>query len=140
MNTCWLEKYRTNKSAVWIRGVLTSGEEFYHDTFDGWLSVKSKCEKFGLFLKELSLQYRSHKVDIDLTDAEAIYLIRSVMGKFGGKSKQYYTTGILKSGKVHKKMWILPELIVEKELTDDIEECFEEALLYDPEKTKNRKE
>jgi hypothetical protein len=133
----WLEKYRTNKDAIWIRGVLTNGEEFYHDTFDAWLSVKDKCQNEGLFVNELSLQYRSHKVDIDLSDAEAVYLIRSVMGKFGGKSKDYYTTGTLKNGKVYKNMWVLPELVVEKELIDDIEECFEEALLYDPKKTKN---
>lgn len=137
----WIEEYRKNKNAIWIRGILSNDEEFYHDKFDGWISIKNRCEKENLFLRELSLQFRSHQVNIDLKDAEAIYLIRSAMGKFGEtNSREYYTTGILKNGKVYKQMWVLPELIVEKELIDDIEECFEEALLYDRKKTENGKE
>ena len=52
------------------------------------------------------------------------------MGQFGGITKNYFTTGILKQNKVYKKMWIVPELIVDKEVVDNIEDCFEEALIY----------
>ena len=52
------------------------------------------------------------------------------MGQMGAQNKKYYTTGILKNGIVYKKMWLIPELVVEKELEDDIEDCFEEALIY----------
>lgn len=133
----WLKKYRTNKSAIWINVQLTNGEEFYYDEFEGWRELKTKCEDENLFIQELSLQFRSHEVTIDLEDAEAVYLIRSVMGQMGADTRQYYTTGILKDGIVHKKMWMIPELVVDKELQDDIEECFEEALIYDKTK-KNR--
>ena len=54
------------------------------------------------------------------------------MGRMGGKSNEYYTTGILKDGTMHKHMWLIPELIVEKELHDDLDECFEEAIIYKP--------
>lgn len=133
----WLKAYRTNKSAIWINVQLTNGEEFYYDKFEGWTELKTKCEDEGLFIQEFSLQFRSHNVTIDVEDAEAVYLIRSVMGQMGGETRQYYTTGVLKDGIVHKKMWLVPELIVEKELQDEIEECFEEALIYDQTK-KNR--
>ena len=132
-----LKKYRTNKSAIWINVQLTNGEEFYYDEFEGWRELKAKCDDEGLFIQEFCLQFRSHEVTIDLEDAEAVYLIRSVMGQMGADTRQYYTTGILKDGIVHKKMWMIPELVVDKELQDDIEECFEEALIYDKTK-KNR--
>ena len=98
--TNWLEQYRSNKSAIWINVMLTNGQEFYYDKYDGWLSIKEKCEKEALFVKELTLQFRSHEVEIDLTDAEGVYLIRSAMGQFGGTTKNYFTTGILKLNKV----------------------------------------
>ena len=129
-NQKWLEHYRTNKSAVWINVKLTNGEEFYNNDFAKWLEIKKKCDAEKLFVEELSLQFRSHKVDIDLTDAEGLYLIRSVMGQVGVDSKQYFTTGILKDNIVHKQMWLVPELLIEKELSDHVEDCFEEAFIY----------
>ena len=126
----WLQRYRSNKHAIWINIRLTNGEEFYYDEYEGWLSVKKKCDEKDLFVQEMSLQFRSHEVDIDLTDAEGIYLIRSAMGQFGGNTKNYFTTGILKQNKVYKKMWIVPELVVDKEIEDNLENCFEEALIY----------
>jgi hypothetical protein len=59
------------------------------------------------------------------------------MGQMGGETKQYYTTGIIRNNKVEKKMWLTPELILQKEYEDEIEECFEEAIIYDQAK-KNR--
>ena len=126
----WLKKYRTNKGAVWIKCVLTDGEELCYPTHRGWALIKKKCRKKSLFLKEFSLQFKSHEVTIDLTDSEGVYFVRSVMGKMGGVSNQYYTTGVLKDGKMHKKMWLIPELVAEKELCDDLEECFKEAIIY----------
>lgn len=131
----WIKDYRTNKNAVWIRCKLTNGQEFNFDVFEGWRILKYKCEKDKLFFSELMLQFRSHCVTIDVDGASAIYLIRSIMGQFGAESKHYYTTGVLKDGKVHKKMWIIPELMVDKEFVDDIEDCFEEALIYDKTRT-----
>lgn len=132
-NKEWLKKFRSthNKNAIWINVQLTNGEEFYYTEFKGWRELKEKCEKENLFIQELILRFRSHEVNIDLEDAEAVYLIRSVMGQMGAETRNFYTTGILKDGVVHKKMWLVPELVVDKEMQDDIEECFEEALIYD---------
>jgi len=93
-----------------------------------------------LFVEELYLQFRSHEVEIDVKDTDAIYLIRSVMGQMGNKTHQYYTTGRLEGGKMHKQMWLIPELIVEKELSDELDECFEEAIIYNEKAKKNRQE
>ena len=136
-NEKWLEAYRTNKDSVWIKCKLTNGEEFFYDHQIGWKLIKQECDTKGVFVEELYLQFRSHEVTIDVEGAEAIYLVRSVMGQMGGESRQFYTTGRLESDKMHKKMWLTPELIVEKELTDEIDECFEEAIIYNEEAKKN---
>lgn len=135
----WLEAYRSNKNAIWIKCELTNGEDLFFDEFDGWKLLKDRCENEDLFFNKLSLQFRSHKVDIDISDCDGVYLIRSVMGQMGGDTKNYFTTGKVIKNKVYKKMWLVPELIVEKEFEDDIEDCFSEAIIYD-QKKKNRKE
>ena len=127
----WLKQYRTNKHAVWIRCKLTNGEEFNYDKFEGWRQIKDKCEKENLFLKELYLQYRSNKATIDIQNAEGVYLIRSMLGAIGAQSKEYYTIGLINGETVSKKMWITPELVLDKEYEDEIENCFEEAIIYD---------
>lgn len=128
----WLKQYRTNKKAVWIRCKLTNGEEFNYDKFEGWRAIKDKCDKENLFLSELYLQYRSHKATIDISqDVDGVYLIRSLLGAIGSDSKEYYTVGLVKGDNVSKKMWITPELVLDKEYEDEIENCFEEAIIYD---------
>ena len=128
----WLKQYRKNKQAVWIRCKLTNGEEFNYDKFEGWRELKAKCDKEDLFLSELHLQYRSHKATIDISEAvDGVYLIRSLLGALGSDSKEYYTVGLVNGSNVSKKMWITPELVLDKEYEDEIENCFEEAIIYD---------
>lgn len=62
------------------------------------------------------------------------------MGAMGQKTKNFFTVGILRNDIVYKKMWLVPELIVEKEIEDTLENCFKEAMLYNGKKKKNGKE
>lgn len=135
----WLKEYRKNKTAVWIRCKLTNGDEFNYPSFDGWKTLKEKCDKENLFFSELYIQYRSNQCSIDIKDLDGIYLIRSIKGQIGVNSTHYYTVGSLQKDEVRKKMLITPELIVESEYDDTIENCFEEAIIYDQTK-KNREE
>tara|TARA_Y100001963_G_scaffold117657_1_gene163725 strand:- start:799 stop:1251 length:453 start_codon:yes stop_codon:yes gene_type:complete len=140
----WLPRYRSNKTAVWIKCILTDGQQMFFDHFSGWLEIKELCEANNLFIAKLELQYRSHVEHVfsldEERDCDGIYLIRSMMGELGGDCRQYYTSGILKDGKIDKIMWLVPELIVERKTSDDISECFEEAIIYNDQKKKNRKE
>lgn len=127
----WLEAYKTNKHAVWIKCKLTNDELYFFDTYDGWKFLVEKCNKKNIFLKNLSLQYRSHEVVIDIKDCDGIYLVQSIMGLFGIDSKKYLTTGKVIGNKVYKKMWMIPELIYEEEFEDDVSDCFIESIIYD---------
>lgn len=139
-NQDWISKYRTNKDAVWIKCKLTDGRQFYHDEFGGWIDIKKICDNEGVFVDELKLSFRSHEVTVDLEGADAIYLIKSAMGQIGAETKHYYTTGVVKSGIVYKQMWLIPELVIDKEFEEGIEECFEQAVIYNEQKKTNREE
>ena len=139
-NQKFLEHYRTDKTVVWVKIKLTDGREFYFNKYKLWEGVKAYCKAHSVFIEEFCLQFRSHEIKIDISDAEGIYLIRSILGQMGGDSKHYYTVGIIKGDVVHKKMWIIPELIEEKSYEDDIDSCFEEGIIYNDQKTKEDKQ
>ena len=92
-----------NKDAIWIKARLDDGSEFFMDKHQGWRDLKEYCSDNNTFLEELQLQFRSHEVDINIEDAEAVYLVRSVLGKMGGATRNFYTVGILKGEEVQKQ-------------------------------------
>ena len=127
----WKEHYQTcNLRKVWVKVMTSDGEHFFFDEYNTWKEIKQYCIRNEVNVEEMHLQFRSHKCVLNIDGAEGIYLIRSVMGALGAESTNYYTVGVLKDGKVHKQMWLVPELIAEKEYIDDLENCFEEALIY----------
>lgn len=133
----WLQAYRTNKSAVWLRCKLTNGEEFNYDNIKGWIDLKQKCDKENVFISELYLQFRSNQVKIDVEGVEGVYAISSIKGQIGSDVIHSYTIGTIKNNTVRKKVLIIPDLTLQEEYDDRIENCFEETIIYDQAK-KNR--
>lgn len=125
----WKKEYRKNKhNKVWI--VLDIEEtQIYLEDFEDWLEFKKKYSNKSIRINSLGLQYKSHLVSKDSKDADGLYLIRSVKGMMGGESIDTYTTGIIRGNKVEKTMWSIPALIPESEFEDEIENCFEEAII-----------
>lgn len=136
-NVEFIKLYKKNKKAVWIKAKLSNGKCYFYDTHKGWLQIKEICDDKSLFISDLRLQYRSHEVTIDISNCDGVYLIRSVMGQWGADSREFYTVGLVNHAKVSKKMYMIPELIVDKEYDSTVDECFTEAMIYD--KRKNRK-
>ena len=136
----WLEEYRKDKYKIWIRATLSNGMEYYLPNHAQWMDLKTICQNQKLSVTRLGLQYRSHFVEVDTSDCEGVYLIRSLIGVMGENSKQTITIGKLNDGIVKKTMWVTPELVAELNSEDKVEDCFQEALIlnYDTEKTKTR--
>ena len=88
----------------------------------------------------LSIQFKSHVENVDIEGAEGVYLVRSLIGQMGGDTKYYYTTGKVMGNTVHKSMWLTPEIIEERTTEEQIEDCFEEAIIYNHDERKKRKE
>ena len=65
-----------------------------------------------------------------MSKADGAYLIRSVKANFGGESIDTFITGVVNGNKVNKILWSIPALIPEDEFVEDIEDCFEEAIIY----------
>ena len=73
-------------------------------------------------------------IEEDVDGAEGVYLVRSVMGQIGGDSSNYYVIGRVVGDKVLKTSWLTPELIQEENFEDTLDNCFEEAIIYQHEK------
>jgi hypothetical protein len=142
-NQKWAEFYRSEKSNtrfVFIKVMTTDGKHFFCKEYEEWYSVKEYCEENSVFIQDLHLQFRSNRCIIDVADSEAIYIVRSVLGAMGQKTKHYLTVGVLSNGKMMKSLYVVPELIKEKEHEDSLENCFEEALIHNEEKKTLREE
>lgn len=141
----WAKFYSSDKKNVnklFIKVMTSDGEHFFFSDYDHWFLVKEHCEKKEVFIKDLHLQFRSTKCIIDIGTPDAVYLVRSAWGSIGRPTRDFYTVGLLKDdGYVHKQMWVVPELLLDKEYEDNLSECFKEALIYDDrKKKKNRQE
>ena len=135
----WKQTFLSNINAVWLIVTLKNGSEHYVQNIEGWHSVKKECQESETFIEILSIQYKSHKERIDIEGVDGLYFAKSLVGILGQESKQTLTVGKIRNGTVHKTMWLVPELIVEKEYEDDESSCFEESIIYDQTK-ENRKE
>lgn len=126
----WLEEYKKDKYKTWIRAILSNDLEIYLTDYSEWLELKTYCKDNRLSVKKVGLQYRSHSIEVDTLDSEGVYLTRSIIGSFGQSTRQTFTIGKLIDGMVKKTIWVVPELIKELEDEDEVENCFEEALIY----------
>ena len=122
-----------------MRAVLSNGQEIYFSDYDIWYAVKNKCEQEGLSVNMVKLQYRSSVVEVDTAGSDAVYVVRSLRGNIGGETSHYYTIGIMNDNIVHKTMWLTPELIENEEKSEDtLDNCFEEAIIYNHARTPNK--
>jgi hypothetical protein len=125
----WLTEYKKDKHKIWIKAVLDNNAEFYLSDHKEWLDLKLYCDKENKYPTKVSLQYRSHSIEVDVSKADGVYLVRSLIGMMGQDSKQTITIGKVIGGIVHKTMWVTPELLEDLKSEDPIEECFKEALI-----------
>lgn len=126
----WIEEYRKDKYKIWIRSTLSNGTDVYLPEHKDWLKLKKYCQENKLKIVNVGLQYRSHSIGVDTADADGVYLVRSLVGVMGENSRNTITIGKLYGDQVHKTLWITPELIEETKEITNIEDCFEEALIF----------
>lgn len=127
----WLDNYRKNKNAIWIKAILNNDEAVYLDNFKLWPALANRLENEKLFFKKLSLQFRSHEVILDIADCQGVYLVRSVIGQFNGDTKETITYGKVNGNNIYKTVYMSPELIPEESYKDTLANSFEEAIIYD---------
>jgi|TARA_R100000084_G_C4595144_1_gene120358 uncharacterized protein (UPF0216 family) len=127
----WSQIFRKNVRATWLIVTLKDGTEYFIDSTERWHELKRYCDNNEVFLSKLSIQFKSHRERVDISDIDGIYFAKSIVGILGAESKQTYTIGKLKDGVVHKTLWLIPELIIEREYCDDESDCFEESIIHD---------
>jgi hypothetical protein len=134
----WLKEYRKDKYKIWVRVVLSNGEEKYFCEYKDWYKIKNYCKKALLDVAEIGLQYRSNHLAVETKDCDGVYLVQSIIGLMGENSKKTYTVGKIYGDTVKKQVFMTPELIQDREEKDPLASCFEEGLLYHHEKGKTK--
>jgi hypothetical protein len=138
----WLKAYKSKKEnchlKTWIVCNVGDDKEFFLLSNNKVSMIKEYCNANNFQIRSIGLKYRSHEIKFEEHSDEGYYIVKSVKGSMGVETKHCIVLGAIRDGKVYKKAYIVPELIVLYEDVDDIEKCFEEALIYN-DKKKNRK-
>lgn len=127
----WKTEYQKqeNRQKIWIYIKFSNGKVMFLDEYDKWLSIEKYCKQHLITIKELGLQYRTHRIVENVEHYNAIYLIRSLKADFGAAPRQCYTIGRVVGDMIHKKTWILPELSFGFSSIDPVETSFKEAIV-----------
>jgi len=132
----WLIEYKKDKTLTWFKVTLSDKLDYYFSNYSDWADIKRICESNKLNVISIGLQYKSNSFNVDTIDADGVYLVRSALGAMGEVTKQTITIGKLYNNIVYKTMWVVPELVEQLNDQDVIENCFEEAIIYnDKQKT-----
>jgi hypothetical protein len=132
----WLTEYKKNKTLTWFKVTLSDKLDYYFNQYEDWFDIKKICQSCKLNIISIGLQYKSNSCNVDTIDADGVYLIRSALGAIGEATKQTITIGKLHNSIVYKTMWVVPELVEQLNDQDKVENCFEEAIIYnDKQKT-----
>jgi hypothetical protein len=132
----WLIEYKKDKTLTWFKVTLSDKLDYYFSNYSDWADIKRICESNKLNVIAIGLQYKSNSCNVDTIDADGVYLIRSALGAMGEITRQTITIGKLYNKIVYKTMWVVPELVEQLNDQDVIENCFEEAIIYnDKQKT-----
>lgn len=126
----WLKEYRKDRYKTWIKATLSNNEIRYFHDYSDWKILKELCQNQSLDIVELGLQRKSNYVGIDTRQCRGVYLVRSVLGMMGQEPIHTFTIGKIIDNSIHKQVYLIPELIEHRKEVDDIEKCFEEAILY----------
>lgn len=125
----WKTEYQkggTRRRNIWIRVQFDNDDVVYIDDAKHW----GDLDVAGRNIVSIGLKYRTHIVNIDTSDSEAVYVVKSLMAQFGGDTVHFITTGLLRDGVVYKTRWHVPALVEESKTEDSLDECFEEAIIY----------
>lgn len=130
----WKKVYKHSsheeKRNIWIEIKTSDGKEIFLKSYSDWLDFSKYIEEKNVNIDSLILRYKSNLIAVDTTGSSGVYLVKSVKGEFGGTTKQCFTVGVIKDSTVHKTMILTPELLEEQVYEDNIESCFEEAIVY----------
>lgn len=136
----FLQRYRTDKDATWIKVKTSDSLEFYSKDHRDWLAIKDHCDSKDVSVIELQLSFKSHNIEIDLENIDAIYLVKSVLGMMGGDTNHYITVGKLINDEMHKTQYRVPELTEERSEVVSLDECFKQAIIYYDKTKENEQE
>ena len=134
----YLEMENDCDRKTWVKCTLSNGSVIFLLEDAGMSKIKKYCVANNLHIIKAGLRFRSNDVEIDTQNAEAVYIVSSMRGSMGSDNLYCITIGYLEDDIVYKTAYVTPELIELFKDEDKIEDCFEEALIYNDDKKKTK--
>lgn len=109
--------------ARWAATLSNSEQVWQDDNRPGldepiaWLRLKAYIKKKNLRIVSIHLKFRSHIVPL-LSSESGYYMGKGIGGFVGGKNKDYYVYGYVRSSQLIREWWYSPELVKNKLLGD----------------------
>lgn len=126
----WREIYKKAKYNIWYHISISNDKKIYLRNYEEWFDLKEYCEQNKLNVLNIQIRYRSHVIEIDTSNSDGVYLVKSLLSKFSGEVKNTITVGLLQDKSVEKTVWLLPELIEHRQEIDPISRCFEKCIIH----------
>tara|TARA_R110000751_G_scaffold289780_1_gene396064 strand:- start:651 stop:1067 length:417 start_codon:yes stop_codon:yes gene_type:complete len=119
------DKFLKEKT-IWIAS-LSDGTVVYQDDYrkgadpgSSWLRLKVHVEDNGLHIEKISIRFRSHTEEVP--EGEYYHFAKSIACMVGETQEDYFVLGIFNEGRMVRKWYSVPSIIVTKEsIIDDIE-------------------
>lgn len=127
-------KYQANKNNfrknTWVQCLLNDGRFVYFSQDEDFHNIKKFCIDNKVVITKLSLKYKSHVVQFDIEGGDGVYIVKSIKGSLGSETIDCIVLGKIDGDKVYKKAFKSPELVEMYSDTDNVSDCFLEALIY----------
>lgn len=110
--------------------VKTNKDTIYIPEYKDWLQITPYLKSIGCEIHAVGLQWKTHLVEFDITDADGVYIAQTLRGEMGGKTRKCMSVGIIYGDTMQKQLYVVPELIKDVEYEERIDNCLEEALYF----------
>ena len=112
------DKFLKEKT-IWVAS-LSDGAVVYQDDYrqgrepgSAWLRLKTHVEENGLHIEKISIRFRSHTEEVP--EGEHYHFSRSIGCIVGEDQEDYFVFGICNEGRMIRKWYLIPSIIITKE-------------------------
>ena len=112
---CTQEDSFLDEKTIWIATLSDGNTVFQDDDREGdfhpsaWIRLKDHCDSKGVYIDNLSIRFRDHKVDVP--KAEAYHFIKSVGCMVGYPEEHFFIVSLLKQGELVRTWYKVPEIV-----------------------------
>lgn len=128
MDICTVDDEYVRDIIRWVV-VLSDGRTVYQDDDrpgieepSAWRRLKAYCKDQDVYIVEMWLQFRSHRILVEPKNAQGYFFIKAAFGVWGSTNTYHaYIAGTMENGQINASKWTVPELVFLENQTRDVD-------------------